>query len=724
MKGAAEMALAQLFHVSVDGLAEAVRVTRLVGRERLDAPFSFEITCALSDPSSETDPLPLVTAAARLTWQGPSGRERAIDAVVDAVKIQPGQWVLTLVPRAAACMDAVDHRIFVDLDAIEIARALLEEHGIALDVRVGRAPQKRAQRIQQFEGDLEFITRVLAEEGITWFLDPAGNTCILTDRIAAHPEIEGDPLPVREEAGMEAGESVYRARLVERVALEEVALRDYDFEKPMLDQGVSAGAGARRVYDYPGGYLDPAAGQRVAAQRLEEARARRRVLHGETNARGLFAGAVLTLKGGEREELDGRWLLVEVIHEGREREAEERPYAARFTAIPAEIPYRPERSRAPRLGGVQTAVVAGPRGAEIHTEEHGRVRVKHRWDRRGPDDGTSSAWTRVSQPATSGALFLPRSGWEVLVGFSGKDGDAPVVLGRLYNRAAPPPAALPREKVVSALGTLTTPGGGGRNRLATDDTAGDEGMIFEASSDYNERTENDKVTAVKADDTWAVGGARKLTVGRVFEQRVAGAQTYSVGGSRTVEAGAQISLSAASESVAIAALRGVRTGGDHTTACATFTRIVGGGEAQAAVEHQQRVVKGGSLVINGGGWSSAAASSASVDVGGVSTLQIAGAKSVACSEYTLTAKGLLSETYPSRKLTAGGAITETFSAAGSYAVGGDMTVEGSDISIESSGTLTLKAGGVVVKMSPGKIEISGQLRGDVGSVESGTQKHE
>ncbi|WP_437733577.1 type VI secretion system Vgr family protein [Sorangium sp. So ce1335] len=724
MKEAAEMALAQVFQVSVEGLTEALRVARLLGRERLNAPFSFEITCALSDPSSETDPLSLITAPARLTWHGHSGRERSVDAVVDAAEVQPGLWVLTLVPRAAACMDAVDHRVFVDLDATAIARALLEEHGIALDLRVGRAPPKRGQCIQQFEGDLEFMTRLLAEEGITWFLDPAGDTCILTDGIAGHPEVEGGPLPVREEAGMEAGESVYRVRLVERVAIEEVALRDYNFEKPMLDQGVSAGAGARRVYDYPGGYLDPATGQRAAELRLEEARACRRVLHGETNARGLFAGAVLTLKGGEREDLDGRWLLVEVVHEGHEREANERPYAARFTAIPADIAYRPERSRAPRLGGVQTAVVAGPRGAELHTEEHGRVRVKHRWDRRAPDDGTSSAWTRVGQPATSGALFLPRVGWEVLVGFSGKDGDAPVVLGRLYNRAAPPPAALPREKVVSALGTLTTPGGGGRNRIATDDTAGNEGMMFEASSDFNERTENDKVTAVKADDTWAVGGARKLIVGHVFEQSVTGAQRYSVGGSRTVEAGAQISLSAASESIAIAALRGVRTGGDHTTACATFTRIVGGGEAQAAIEHQQRVVKGGSLVVNGGGWSSASASNASVDVGGVSTLQIAGAKSVACAEYTLTAKGLLSETYPSRKVTAGGAITETFTAAGSYTVGGDATIEGADVSIESSGTLTLKAGGVVVKMSPGKIVISGRFKGDVGSVESGTQKHQ
>jgi type VI secretion system secreted protein VgrG len=41
--------------------------------------------------------------------------------------------------------------------------------------------------------------------------------------------------------------------------------------------------------------------------------------------------------------------------------------------------------------------VVGPPGQEIHTDEHGRVRVQLAWDREGALDEKSSCWLRVSQ---------------------------------------------------------------------------------------------------------------------------------------------------------------------------------------------------------------------------------------------------------------------------------------------------------------------------------------
>ena len=53
-----------------------------------------------------------------------------------------------------------------------------------------------------------------------------------------------------------------------------------------------------------------------------------------------------------------------------------------YSAIRKKIAYRPGRgfnSVEPRIYGLQTAIVVGPAGQEIHTDEYGRVRVQFHW---------------------------------------------------------------------------------------------------------------------------------------------------------------------------------------------------------------------------------------------------------------------------------------------------------------------------------------------------------
>jgi type VI secretion system secreted protein VgrG len=364
--------------------------------------------------------------------------------------------------------------------------------------------------------------------------------------------------------------------LRQRVVTDKVTLRDYDFEAPKLE--LTADAKAKRSdlesYEFPGGFHDGGLGRTLAQLRLEEKRAMEVRLDAEANARDLAPGCVVQLQG---EMAKGDWLLVEVMHEGAAADADgkERAYRARFTAIPADTAYRPVRTAAPRVLGVQHATTTGPQGQEIHTEGHGRVKSLLRWDRRGQLDDRSSAWMRTAQPPTSGGFFLPRVDWEVLVGFSGRSADAPVVLGRLYNGEIKPPHGLPASKVVSAFGTLTTPRGGSANAVTFDDTAGNEGMTFNASADYNERTENDKVTVVAANEQAKVSGDRKLLVGQVHGVDVDGAQTHDVGGSRSLSVNANMAVTTGPESISIGGTRKFTVGGDYSIACASLSRRSG-----------------------------------------------------------------------------------------------------------------------------------------------------
>ena len=62
-------------------------------------------------------------------------------------------------------------------------------------------------------------------------------------------------------------------------------------------------------------------------------------------------------------------------------------------------PYYPEmKTPKPKVHGAETAVVVGPAGEEIHTDEFGRCRVQFHWDREGKMNEDSSCWIPVSQP--------------------------------------------------------------------------------------------------------------------------------------------------------------------------------------------------------------------------------------------------------------------------------------------------------------------------------------
>jgi len=156
-------------------------------------------------------------------------------------------------------------------------------------------------------------------------------------------------------------------------------------------------------------------------------------------------------------------------------------YENTFQCIRKDIHWRPGRhynSQPCTYPGIQTAIVVGPAGSEIHTDGYGRVKVQCHWDRLGKYDENSSPWLRVmSSRAGSefGNIRLPRVGEEVAVLYLDANIDHPVILGALYNATHMPPWQLPEQQALSGLRSreLQAGEGSGRgNHLVLDDTAG------------------------------------------------------------------------------------------------------------------------------------------------------------------------------------------------------------------------------------------------------------
>ena len=276
------------------------------------------------------------------------------------------------------------------------------------------------------------------------------------------------------------------------------------------------------------------------------------------------------------------YVFIKVRHEARQAftsHAEgEDLYKNIFTCIPSQTPFRPQRKTAkPMIVSSQTAIVTGPEAEEIHTDKHGRIKVKFHWDRRKDNkkDGNLSCWIRVSQGwagARWGAMQIPRVGHEVLVNFLDGDPDRPIITGCVYHGLNRPPYDLPAEKTKSTIKSDSTQKGGGNfNEIRFEDFKGKEEFFTHAAKDQNQVVKNDLSTEVKRNQLVKVEQNRAVTVtsgneiatvqrgmrdvsvksnekhtnSANFEHNVSGHYTLKVNGNITISASGRVTINGA-----------------------------------------------------------------------------------------------------------------------------------------------------------------------------------
>ena len=231
-----------------------------------------------------------------------------------------------------------------------------------------------------------------------------------------------------------------------------------------------ANASQLETYDYPGNYahhfdsVSPGGGDqsselpqifdvnRRLTMVLAEAEASQALrIKGESTYPHLTPGYVFQLQ--RHFDGDGSYRFVRVEHEisleGAYGSGASDPaivYRNRFTCLPSDLTFRPERTTPrPRVGGSQTATVVGM-GQPIFCDKYGRIKVQFHWDRVGQNNANSSCWLRVAQAWAGqgqGSTAIPRVGQEVLVDFLEGDPDRPICVGSVYNAEQVPPFALP-----------------------------------------------------------------------------------------------------------------------------------------------------------------------------------------------------------------------------------------------------------------------------------------
>jgi type VI secretion system secreted protein VgrG len=472
-----------------------------------------------------------------------------------------------LVPAFALRAQSVDTRFFQEMSVPEIVEAVLTQplegvgRSLRMDLEAGDF-EKREYCVQYRESDFEFVSRLLQEEGIVYYFehpaDADGEVLVLLDDTASCPELQlgegGDQvLYIDRAVGTARMQSIDSLTPTHSLRTTAIVQRDFDWKHPSESpyehqrRAKEAPGGERETYDHNDRRLFSDDGAKRARRKLEQRSLQSRVLRGSGDVIEFAPGLAFALVGHPQHALDNEYLLVRVRHRGDAPEEDmfasdssvRAPrYTNEFECIERDVPWRPEPMFAKRRAhGLQTAIVTGPESEEIHTDAHGRIKVRFHWDRVSPFDDTSSCWIRVAQRWSGpgwGAMILPRVGMEVIVEFVDGDPDRPIVTGCVYNGDNHPPYPLPDEKTKSTLKSDSSPGGGGFNELRFEDAKGREEIFLHAQKDLNEVILNDMSTSVGHDQTLSVKNDRTKTVTGFETQTVHKDRNTTIDGSENL----------------------------------------------------------------------------------------------------------------------------------------------------------------------------------------------
>jgi len=481
----------------------------LEGREALSTSYRYEVTCLSPDAFIPLDGLLGLGAQLDILSGGgglfePGGEQLTRCGLITEAQALPSdggfaKYKLIIESPLALLRHRRTSRVFQDLSVPDIVQTILDEHiagnpaigGILkTDFDLSKQYPERSYCLQYRETDLDFIERLLFEEGIGYRWshesgDAATSKFIAFDDPNSLPQASQGKVRFHRAEATESADSLTEWREARRIGPSRASLRSYDYKPVRTDEvgcdtqaweqtqgeDIQAETGLED-FDAQTLYYGTDAQElhRYAALRQEAHDRKKGGYRAQGNLRGLMAGEWFCLaehpafdKLPEEEREFTACALEFAAHNNlpqglnsrlslpfgkKSAEGESpKPYwvslSARKRGLPLTPAFAHTRHAKPRAQGVQTATVTGPSDEEVYTDEMGRIKIQFHWQRPQEHPGFganfdegSSCWVRVAYPSAGvawGHQSIPRIGQEVLVDFIEGDIDRPIITGAIHN---------------------------------------------------------------------------------------------------------------------------------------------------------------------------------------------------------------------------------------------------------------------------------------------------
>jgi len=485
--------------------------------EQMTKPFLVNIDFLSANKNISPDAL--LYQPICLTVSRREGPQRYFNGMVRKLRLGTSEtrdryhYSVEVVPRLWFMSQTQDCRIFEQQTTKQIIEKLFTEAGITLpQYNLSQEPATRPYTTQMNETDLDFITRLIQEEGWYYFFEhsTSAHTMLIANQNTAFQALALPSVTLTPQSS--AGTADY-ARLgnwkpASETSYGQTVLKDYDLltpaNPPEATQDTTskaAGASSRDAFHWPALTTDVNLIDQRTRIWIESAEANAALINAAGCHNGFCPGYKFTLEsnpitGVANEE----YVIGLVVHRGTGgvpwSGSSGETYSNVFSCFPASQIWRELLTMPhPRMHGIYSAVVIGPQGQEIFTDEYARVKVMFPWDRRKDSTPDGSVWLRVIQPWTGanwGTQFIPRVGTEVAVAFMDGDVDRPVVVGGMSNASNIPAFTVPGQKTLSGIETRSTPmptdaqgnptGKIGYHLLRFDDAAGNEQLLLRSQA--------------------------------------------------------------------------------------------------------------------------------------------------------------------------------------------------------------------------------------------------
>lgn len=555
---------------------DALLLKDMGGGEELGRLFNYELQLHSLDNAIDLNQLLGKPMCLSLQLEG--GGERHFHGIVArcSQNVDQGQFAsyqATLRPWLWLLTRTSDCRIFQNLTIPQIIKQVFRDLGFSdFEDALSRPYREWEYCVQYRETSFDFVSRLMEQEGIYYFFrhEQGRHVLVLADAYGAHTSVPGYasvPYYPKNEQQRER-DHIHDWHLAQEVQPGSLELNDYDFERPSARIDVRSAmprphtAGDYPLYDYPGTYVQSEDGEHYARTRIEALQTLHEQVELAGNARGLGPGHLFSLTGFSRQDQNREYLIVGARYYISQESGEtgggaaSSQFGSSLTCIDAQQSYRPlPNTHRPIVKGPQTALVVGPKGEEIWTDQFGRVKVHFYWDRHDQSNENSSCWIRVSQSWAGknwGSMQIPRIGQEVIVSFLEGDPDRPIITGRVYNAEQTVPYDLPENATQSGMKSRSSKGGtpANFNEIRMEDKKGAEQLYIHAERNQDIVVEVDESHSVGHDRNKSIGHNETVTIGnnrlRIVKQEdilsVGQRKTDSISQSYVIEVGENLRL--------------------------------------------------------------------------------------------------------------------------------------------------------------------------------------
>ena len=506
---------------SLPGLSHCL-LTQLSGHDAISSPFEFELT--LMGAKDAVDPAQVLGQS--VSWQVNHTRNQPqyFNGCISKFSFEIGEhgkliYHITARPWLWFLSEVKDCRAFTKLSTVGIVKKLLTEHGFH-DFDISKLTGQYAKRdycVQFNETTLDFIQRLLAEEGIFYYFvhDNNKHTLVLADSVQAYQ-------PYPKNINFNANDAASTHYLKDWYAgqnsvCQQAACQDYNFISPDKDLS-SAGKGPSQAkaglvgkpiehYQYPGEYQTTQDGQQRVKLKNEQLTRDELIYSGTANYPNFTPATQLQFADNAapkccitKVEYRGQDLSGTTTHQ-REPGEGRQSFETTFHAISADKTFRPTPIKKPLVRGVHLATVCNGQGSDIQCDKYGRIKVHFPWDREHGASQATTTWLRANQllsGANWGSSFIPRKGTELMISYENGDPDKPMAIACLYNSDMRLPYDTKTKLTQSGIKTETLQqhDNSQRNELRFDDKPGEEQLYLRAQKDLNREVKHNLIETI------------------------------------------------------------------------------------------------------------------------------------------------------------------------------------------------------------------------------------